>query len=155
MATPPKAAFSLGPTSSIKWQPYARPCPRPPPDWGLGGGHAWLPISLAALGMHARDTSFRVYVGGGPLAVGVHDYYAHAWDAAMPGMRNMLIGGMACMPGVCLINAASTPYPKRFTNAACTPYPKRLANTAHTPYLRDVHPGSVCMPMDYESVSPT
>ena len=85
----------------------------------------------------------------------MHDYYAHAWDAAMPGMRNMPIGGKACMPGMRLTNAASTPYPKRLTNAACTPYPKRLTNAARTPYLRDVHPGGACMPMDYESVSPT
>ncbi len=108
-----------------------------------GGSHARRRISLAALGMHAWDTSFRFIWGGPPLAVGVHDYYAHARDVVMPGMRNMPIGGKACMPGM------------RLTNAACTPYPKRLTNAACTPYLRGVHPGGACMPMDYDSVSPT
>ena len=59
-------------------------------------------ISLAALGMHARDTCFRV-ICPSPLpapAVGVHDYYAHARDAAMPGMQNMPIGGEVCMTGM-------------------------------------------------------
>ena len=46
-------------------------------------------------------------MGGPPLAVGVHDYYAHAWDVAMPGVRNMPVGGKACMPGMrtCLAEA--------------------------------------------------
>ena len=89
--------------------------------------------------------------------------------ACAPYLRGVHPGG-ACMPmdyesvsptqrarrtlGACT-NAASTPYPKRLTNAARTPYPKRLTNAARTPYLRDVHPGGACMPMDYESVSPT
>ena len=68
--------------------------------WPGWPGHARRRISLAALGMHARDTSFRVIWGAPPLAVGVHDYYAHARDAVMPGMRNMPIGGKACMPGM-------------------------------------------------------
>ena len=76
--------------------------------WGLGGGNAWRQISLAALGMHAWDTSFRFIWGAPPLAVGVHDYYAHARDAVMPGMRNVPIGGKACMPGMPLTNALSS-----------------------------------------------
>ena len=47
---------------------------------------------MAALGMHAWDTSFR-FICPPPLAVGVHDYYAHARDVVRPGMRNMPIGG--------------------------------------------------------------
>ena len=72
MGTPPKAAFSLGPTSFIKWQPYAQP---------------WRWTSLAALGMHARDTFFRVIYPPTPT-IGVQDYYRHTWDAVMLGVRN-------------------------------------------------------------------
>ena len=79
------------------------------------------------------------------VAVGMHGYYARAWDIALLGMQNVPIGGQACMPGMRRWHR-KIPVERWPPKAATSPRPLL---GACTPWFRDVHADDVCMLIDY------